>query len=79
MLDAYPYEPFPSDVDIKKHLMQKTFSEFAYLDTKFIETIVDAQIQVMEKKGSYTLWCTIIAPEIYQVIKNEIQIRLGEF
>lgn len=58
--------------------MRKTCSEFPDLDTGFIETIVDAQVQVMDKKGSYTLWCTFIAPKVCEDVKKEIQIRLGQ-
>ena len=78
MLDAYSYHPFPSDKEIKIHLMRKASSEFPDLDAGFIETVVDAQIEVMEKKGSYTLWCTFIAPKVYGDVKKEIQIRLGQ-
>lgn len=78
MLDAYSYYPFPSDKEIKIHLMRKACGEFPDLDTGFIETIVDAQVEVMDKKGSYTLWCTFIAPKVYDDVKKEIQIRLGQ-
>jgi hypothetical protein len=78
MLDAYSYYPFPSDKEIKTYLMQKTCSEYPDLDTTIIETIVDAQVEIMDKKGSYTLWCTFIAPKVYEEIKVEIQIRLGQ-
>ena len=78
MLDACSYQPFPSDKEIKTHLMRKACSEFPDLDSGFIETIVDAQVEIMDKKGSYTLWCTIIGPEVYKNIKTEIQIRLGQ-
>ena len=57
--------------------MRKACSEFPNLDSGFVETIVDAQIEAMEKKGTYTLWCTIIAPEAYKNIKTEILFRLG--
>lgn len=78
MLDAYSYHPFPSDKEIKSHLMRKACSEFPDLDTGFIETIVDTQVEVMDKKGSYTLWCTFIAPKVYSEVKKEIQVRLGQ-
>ena len=78
MLDSYSYQPFPSDKEIKIHLMRKVCNEYPELDTVFIETIVDGHVKMMDKNGSYTLWCKIIAPEIYKNIKTEIQIRLGE-
>lgn len=77
MLDSYSYMPFPSDKEIKIQLMRKVYSEFSDLDIGFIETIVDAHVNIMDKNGSYTLWCKVIEPELYKNIKTEIQIRLG--
>ena len=69
--------PFPSEKMIKIYLMRKTCGEFPDLDTGFIETIVDAHVNMMDKSGSYTQWNTFIAPQVYKKIKTEIQIRLG--